>query len=189
MPIRPNPVSNNEKSGKVVDGPISLFASHPTAANLIMLLMIVAGCALVPYLMTAVWFPAKPREPPSVLAEVLEERQRGPISFSIPILPRPRLRYFIILIFSYGCVQGVNAAWQGLMQQVFNPPLEEGTIAWLGFANQLANSVCAVICGWQCDVQFQRQGRRPYRVMATVSLVGLFLTAAVFSIGVGDVLY
>ena len=43
MPIRPNPVSNNEKSGKVVDGPISLFASHPTAANLIMLLMLVAG--------------------------------------------------------------------------------------------------------------------------------------------------
>ena len=37
------PDFDNKKTTKIITGPIAVFAKHPTAANLIMVLMIIAG--------------------------------------------------------------------------------------------------------------------------------------------------
>ena len=118
-------------------------------ADIYHMLYVLAGVCVVLFLLILVYFPSKPKHPPSITAK--EERSN--------ILQTLRQLLtngsFWVIFLCYGIATGVNSAWSGLLypnlSMLRDITVTQVYVGWLGFYSTIAGAVSTIVVGLISD--------------------------------------
>lgn len=97
------------------------------------------GVTTLVFLCVLIYFPKKPRLPPSITAAI------GRLDFSVGFKNLMRKKRFWLLVFIYGISTGIYGGWCSVLDlnlSAFN--IDQKTAGWLGFGAVVAGSVSGI---------------------------------------------
>jgi len=121
-------------------------------------LIIEAAVGAFAFLLTIVYFPDAPPQPPSITANSTDDHDSFNITqFGINLKQLLMNISFIVLVLVGGWQSGLLIAWQGMFDTIFMDVGSEEFVGWLGFFFIAASTLGSVIGGILCDKLWQRK--------------------------------
>ncbi|KAI6646555.1 hypothetical protein LOD99_12676 [Oopsacas minuta] len=113
------------------------------------MLYVLAGVCVILFLLILVYYPSKPKYPPSITAE---EQRSNFIQTFRQLLTNVS---FWIIFLCYGIATGVNSAWSAFLYPNLsmnkNIEVTQVYVGWLGFYSTLAGAVSTILAGLASD--------------------------------------
>ncbi|XP_020893651.1 solute carrier family 49 member 4 homolog [Exaiptasia diaphana] len=130
------------------------------------------GVTAFVFLCVLIYFPDKPRSPPSITAAI------GRLDFTIGFKSLLRKKRFWLLVFIYGLSTGIYGAWCSVLDlnlSVFG--IDQKTASWLGFGAVVAGSVSGISLSIFAD-HFTNH----MKTIVILLMIGASISLALFSL-------
>ena len=154
-------------------------STNPTAtqlsevtADIYHMLYVLAGVCVFIFLLILVYFPSKPKHPPSITAKV----ERSNFFKSLKQLLTNFSFWAIFLC--YGIATGINSAWSGFLypnlSMLKDIKVTQVYVGWLGFYSTIAGVISAIVIGLISD-RFPRWKKSFLVVGMALAAIAAFL--------------
>ena len=141
-------------------------------ADIYHMLYVLAGVCVVLFLLILVYFPSKPKHPPSITAN----EERSNLFQSLRQL-LTNVSFWIIFL-CYGVATGVNSAWSGFLypnlSMLKDIKVTQVYVGWLGFYSTIAGAISAIVIGLISD-RFPRWKKTFIIVAMALAAIAAFL--------------
>ncbi|KAL5009480.1 hypothetical protein ScPMuIL_011785 [Solemya velum] len=115
--------------------------------NIMRLMYVEAGWAVLLMILVLIYFPAKPPKPPSISACI------GRLNFISGFKILVRNGQFWLIGMAYFIPLGVNQAWATVLDVILTPHgISMNEAGWLGFFGIIAGTVSALLMAWFSDI-------------------------------------
>ena len=140
----------NETVGNNRTANISSAVVSEVRTDILHMLYVQAGICGLLFLLILIYYPSRPKHPPSVTAEEKRSNFRDTLFLLI------RNPAFWVLFVCYGIATGVNSAWSSFLYPNLSKLKEiqvtQMFVGWLGFYSTIAGSISTIVVGFVSDL-------------------------------------
>ena len=140
----------NETAGNNRTANISSAVVSEVRTDILHMLYVQAGICGLLFLLILIYYPSRPKHPPSVTAEEKRSNFRDTLFLLI------RNPAFWVLFVCYGIATGVNSAWSSFLYPNLSKLKEiqvtQMFVGWLGFYSTIAGSISTIVVGFVSDL-------------------------------------